>query len=101
MGSGSAPADRIHCCVPFCRRWMRSESSDEMICAEHWRRIPLARRKVWNRIRFALDPDYRRRWRKPPRWLTAISRGALHGRDRAALNRLWESLKREAIERAL
>lgn len=72
-----------------------------MICAEHWRRVPLARRKVWNRIRFAQDPDYRRKWRKPPRWLAGISRGALLPRDVTALDRLWDRLKRDAIERAL
>lgn len=75
--------------------------SGEMICAEHWRRVPLARRKVWNRIRYAQDPDYRRRRRKPPAWMAAITRSTLHPRDEATLDRLWIRLKREAIERAL
>lgn len=41
-------ADRIPCCVPHCNRTAAASKhpeSEEIICAKHWRRIPLAIRR--------------------------------------------------------
>lgn len=76
---------RIGCCVPFCRRTRANVNPayDEWICGDHWRLIDKARRRVWGRVRG--------RWRRfgPPAAAGAIAA------------RLWVSLKRQAIERAM
>ncbi len=67
---------RLQCCVPFCRRTTGDPRfSGEWLCSKHW---PLTSR-AWRR-RFFL---FRRRGR----------------RDLEA--RMWERLKRQAIERAV
>ena len=66
---------RLVCCVPFCRRTYRNDRGfDEWICGPHWHQTS----RTWRR-RFFL---FRRR-----------------GREDLA-NRMWASLKTQAIERA-
>jgi hypothetical protein len=92
---------RVCCCVPFCRRTTgKLPEGFEWICPTHWRTIPQKRRRA-----------YRRVWRlwhggaehvgmtiaeilAHPKW----GKRAIH---RAAADRLWARVKREAIERAL
>lgn len=96
---------RCHCCVPFCRRWRRGEG--ETICWEHWKRIPLARRRAYFRAVAERCPDTLLRARRAaPRWMRQRpdrTLGAAYTRPRSirAIWRLWDRLKRDAIERAL
>lgn len=95
--------DRLRCCVPFCRRTRGDRKNDpvteemEWICHEHWAVIPLRRRRVWYRLhRLWLKDDgmtLEAIWNHPKWGKRAIYR--------AALDRIWAHLKREAIERAL
>jgi len=77
-------AARITCCVPFCRRTTRNdEAFVEWICGDHWKLADKPRRRVWGRVKG--------RWRRygPPAAAPYIE------------HRLWASLKRQAIERAV
>lgn len=93
-------ADRIPCCVPFCRRTADGTKFEgsEIVCGKHWRlaSAPLRRRHG----RFARL--YRRRfgsngyWHYPPGSplrLDAIKLGRI-------CNKLWDRCKAQAVERA-
>ena len=74
--------ERIACCVPFCRRTtLNKHGWSEWICGDHWRLIPKPLRRVQGRIN--------RRAR----------RGLAVAGERG--DRIWNRLKRAAIERAL
>lgn len=74
---------RVRCVVPFCRRTREDDPRfSEWICGDHWRMVPKKYRQVYGR--------FKRRWR---RFGTPVS---YHPRG----SRLWERIKREAIERA-
>lgn len=96
---------RSHCCVPFCRRYRRGEG--ETICWEHWKRIPLARRRAYLRAAIERCPELLARERRPiPRWMRQRPERTLYlsytrPRSIKAIWRLWDRLKRDAIERAL
>lgn len=78
---------RLHCCVPFCRRTTAHTEFSEWLCGDHWRLVDRRRRQVYGR--------YMRQWRR--------YRGAPSGLSRSehnAAHRIWERLKRQAIERA-
>lgn len=91
--------DRIPCVVPFCRRTARPECADtEIICGKHWRLASSILRRRYGRLARA----YRRRfgsngyWDYPPgseQRIAAIKLGGM-------CNRLWDRIKRQAIERA-
>jgi len=74
---------RVGCVVPYCRRTTVAGRPDaEWLCPKHWPTISKRRRQVWGRLR--------KQWRRygpekvsPARWF-----------------RIWDRLKREAIERA-
>lgn len=62
-------SDRLPCCVPFCKRTTKAGRFAEWVCADHWRIIPLMRRRLYAR-------------------LLKRGRGSL----------IWPQLKREIIE---
>lgn len=74
--------DRIGCCVPFCRRTRANPGFTEWICGKHWAVIPKVRRRVYGRLKG--------RWRRfgDPK-------------DRSRSWRIWDRLKRQAIELAV
>lgn len=74
--------DRISCCVPFCRRTRANPGFTEWICGKHWTSLPKDRRRVYGRLKG--------RWRRF---------GGPEAQDRA--NRVWDRLKRQAIELAV
>lgn len=76
--------ERIQCVVPFCRRTTaRFKPPTEWICGEHWKLIPHAQRRVWGRLR--------RQWRRF---------GPESGIGGERWYRVWDRLKRSAIEAA-
>ncbi|WP_156927842.1 hypothetical protein [Bradyrhizobium sp. Tv2a-2] len=75
--------DRARCVVPFCRRTTKRFKA-EWICGNHWPLIPKAQRRVWGRLR--------KRWRRYG------PEAGVH--FDARWWRIWDRLKREAIERA-
>lgn len=98
-----AEAGRIPCCVPFCRRWRRGDpSKSTWMCWDHWKRIPLVRRKAYFRAVAERMPSWLRERGHTPRWMLPRSRrvGEMP-RSIQALDRLWDRMKRDAIERAL
>lgn len=80
---------RLPCCVPFCRRSTARTEFSEWLCGDHWRLVDRRRRRVYGR--------YMRQWRR----YGPEARVHIDGRVfRAAADRIWRRLKREAIERA-
>lgn len=50
----TAAADRIPCCIPFCRRTApasRFPDCSEIICGKHWRLAPVADRRSHSKLR--------------------------------------------------
>ena len=78
---------RLNCCVPFCRRTTARTDFAEWICGDHWHLLPLRARRVYGR--------YVRRWR---RYSPVAGEGDITGL--LAKHRIWQWLKRRAIERA-
>ncbi len=78
-------SERIGCCVPFCRRTRQNvdPAYNEWICGDHWRLTDKIKRKVWGRIN--------RRWRRF---------GPSSADPSPAYDRVWNAMKRQAIERA-
>lgn len=80
--SGEFARTRLHCCVPHCKRstprgtW---PSSSEWLCSAHWQAIPVDFRRVHGRIK--------RKHRRNPV-------------DRKVRERIWQRIKRAAIETA-
>lgn len=74
--------ERIACVVPFCRRTTGRTEFSEWLCGDHWRMVDKPKRRVYGR--------YMRQWRRygPTK------------RMAAAADRIWNRLKREAIEKA-
>ncbi|MBB3411230.1 hypothetical protein FHT87_005183 [Rhizobium sp. BK316] len=75
-------SDRLSCCVPFCgRTWKGDERAVEWICRSHWTSIRMERRKVYRKAigAFKADPN---------------------DLNRTKAIRLWNAMKREAIEKA-
>ena len=93
---------RLSCCVPFCRRWQHGKAGGEMICWDHWKRIPLKRRRAYFRAIAERAPEWLRERGRSPRWmLPRIERQRDRPRDAAAVFRLFDRMKRDAITRAL
>lgn len=99
--------ERRGCIVPFCPRWSR-RFDDEWICADHWRLVPRAQKA----LRTALRRRWRARWAKleaerdshpedsKARFLANRRLGALNKLWRHTEHRIWERMKKAAIERA-
>ncbi|MBS4018755.1 MAG: hypothetical protein KGZ68_11010 [Dechloromonas sp.] len=97
--------ERIRCCVPFCRRTHKPMKCEpvagqvwEWICQAHWRQVRRDRRRAYARVRKIWHGGDGRGMTlgeimAHPKW----GNRAVH---RAAKDRLWERIKREAIERA-
>ncbi len=77
------------------------------MCWDHWKRIPLARRRAYIRAFAERCPTPWGGARKYPRWMryrperTLDSRQYTRPRSIRAIWRLWARLKRTAIEKAL
>lgn len=74
--------NRLCCVVPFCKRTNGRAGFDEWICGDHWKLIDRDRRRAYGR--------YARQWRRYRQEDAGV-----------AAARLWEVLKRAAIERAV
>lgn len=75
-------AERVPCCVPFCRRTLPRErfpTSAEVICAKCF-----ARAALWKRR------EYRRLFRRE-------KRGVATDREKLLAGRLWDSIKRQIV----
>lgn len=69
---------RLRCCVPFCNRTRKPDEYAEWICGKHWPLTDLQSRLVYRRMKFRRPgPEF------------AQARG-----------RIWDRLRRQAIERA-
>ena len=98
-------AGRKPCQIPGCRRTFKPGDYNELICGEHWRLAPLARRKVYARVRKAWEVasvEYAR--------FAAISDTHPDEHAEAAgkfvalesrCDRLWERIKQQIIERVV
>lgn len=78
----AGPVSRLPCVVPGCRRTTSRAEFDEWLCGDHWREIPKQARRIYGRRV--------RRWRRYHRYS-----------DGLAAARIWNWLKRQAIERAM
>ena len=94
---------RIPCCVPFCRRTAAAEKfagCDEIICGKHYRTVRKKVRRfyslVWRRINRERARGPAEFWKRPP---GSPERIRLVRLERRA-ERIWERIKREAIEAA-
>lgn len=82
-------ARRLPCCVPGCGRSTLARGFNEWICAGHWSLLPKETRRVYSRAKGRTN----REWRK-------FDPGTAWPKE-AAKHRLWNWLKRTAIERAV
>lgn len=81
---------------------MRDDGGGEWICWDHWKRIPLARRKAYFRAVAESAPHWLAPERKMPRWMLPRPHRLVAGRGSVrTLYRLFDRLKRDAIQRAL
>lgn len=97
-------ADRITCCIPYCKRTLRNDKGyKEWICGKHWPLVPrtsksdYAREKRIARKIVARKPLYREWWKYPggsSDRLAAI-------RMWKKLDETWERCKQQAIEAAM
>lgn len=93
---------RLSCCVPFCRRWRRSDRpGGDWICWDHWKRIPLKRRRAYFRAVAERAPEWLSERKPLPRWMRPRPARVHDRRSTQGLFRLWDRMKRDAIERAL
>jgi hypothetical protein len=74
-------ADRVNCCIPFCRRTTAHTEFNEWICGKHWPSVRASRRRLYAR--------YKR-----------LRKASGNTRYVGICAALWHALKREAIERA-
>ena len=92
-------SDRIHCCVPFCRRTTKDDGHvSEFLCSNHWPTISPHLRRRESKLRRL----YKRRfgdyafWHFPagsPKRIEALKLRRLY-------EKAWERCKSQAIERA-
>lgn len=81
---------------------MHGDPRAEWICWEHWKRIPLKRRRAYFRAVAERVPSWLREQKRIPRWmLPRPVRVVDRPRYMSAVDRLFYRLKRDAIERAL
>lgn len=81
--------DRIHCCVPFCRRTTAARllppGHTEWMCSEHWRVVPSRLKRRRAKLHRKLAKSY-----------IAITALRIEALD----DRVWAACKRAAIEAA-
>lgn len=82
---------RLTCCVPFCRHTTKRVEFLEWICGDHWRLIDKTKRQVYGRI----AREWRRYKVRPYTADATVDYRSMVNR----IDRIWGSLKREAIER--
>ena len=85
-------ADRIPCCVPYCRRTAaraKFPDAEEIICGKHYRLASATLRRRLSRLR-----------RQRSRYRPGIDDDQLD-RSYALDWRLWVRIKKQAIERAM
>lgn len=93
-------SDRLSCCVPFCKRTRHNREgySSEWICGPHWRAI----RPALRRRKSFIFRRYKRRFGRNGYW--AYPAGSPDRLEAVRLDRLcdkvWDSCKKAAIERA-
>lgn len=75
--------------MPFCRRTTGRAEFSEWLCGDHWRLVDKRRRRVYGR--------YMRQWR---RFGPSGNTPEYYARVHAAAGRIWNRIKRQAIERA-
>lgn len=102
-GRCGAMGDRLPCCVPFCRRTIRSDAGySQWMCGKHWSLAPLSARSEYNALKrqarkiVANKPTHREWWKYPggsPDRLEAVGMW----RD---LDAAWQRARDAAIERA-
>jgi len=90
---------RIPCIVPFCRRTAdaaKMAPATEIICGKHWRTVPAETKARYRQVRRRAKKLWRalyldKKIQKP-------GREALCERAYDECDRVWERIKREAIE---
>ena len=94
---------RLQCCVPFCRRTTANKHGwGEWVCGKHWAAVPKEKRRAWLRLgrevrsAIALEPLTREYWKLPPGSPKRIAAVRMWHR----YDRIWNRVKRIAIERA-
>src|SRR3569833_3213822 len=98
--SRSIDANRIPCCVPYCRRTRKPDGHEQWICGIHWRLVPLAVKAEYRlarrRARRILDrrPEYREYWKLKPGSPERLRAHAMWQQ----LDQVWVKCKRVAIE---
>lgn len=89
--------DRIPCCVPFCRR-TRKPGCSEWICQTHWAPVPRSMRLV----HFRLGREYRKSFGNNSPYI--YPGGSAERVEAVRLthrhNRVWDRIKRLAVEKA-
>lgn len=93
-------ADRINCCVPFCRRTRHNrDNTSEWICSEHWKAVPLHLK----RRKYKLFRRYKRLFGLNGYWCYPV--GSDKRITAVRLDRLcdkaWTRCREAAIERAV
>ena len=90
-------ADRLSCCVPYCRRSRHNrEGFSAWICGKHWMAVSAVQRRRYYKMR----RQYRRRFGDNSFWCYpagSTDRIAAARMDKV-LSRMWERCKSEAIE---
>jgi hypothetical protein len=94
-------ADRIPCCVPFCRRTAprtgKFDRCTKIICGKHWRLARRSRRLTYGRLLLEIDRDTRPFWH--------MTHGSAQRLRRIKVEKvaaaLWRRLEAETIERAM
>lgn len=92
-------AQRLQCCVPFCKRTTSNEHSyQEWICPDHWKAVP----KHYRRRDSKLVRRYKRRFGRNPFW--EYKAGSPERIEAVRLTRVceksWAMCRRIAIEKA-
>ena len=80
-------ADRIQCCVPYCRRTHHNrEGFIEWVCQTHWRAVRKRTKRFWRLAKAkARNAATEKEWSK----------------EHLRCQRAWERCKREAVEAAM
>jgi hypothetical protein len=93
--------DRIPCCVPFCGRTAdraKQRGATQIICQKHWKMVPAETKARYRHVRRRARKIWRAVYVSTK--LQQPGRDALIMRANAECDRVWERIKREAIERA-
>jgi hypothetical protein len=80
-----------------------ADEQAEWVCWDHWKRIPLPERRVYTRAYYDAEPRDELKLKRRPRYLASRRTRILilsEGRpaEYARAERLWERMKRRAVE---